>query len=212
MRYVQWIVVLVVGLVVQSALAADPDPATPQGAQKVVRAAADKGDKAEVRKFLHSSNPTEEKLADAIAENAVVGAAAYKAAVAKFGEEETRKTLMGVVPLHPPESEEAKTEWKIEGDRATVVSTGKTEFAGPPLTKIDGIWKMAMKEVIADRPKAEVQQMTQLMEKQSNLMTEYTKEVQDGKYKTAAELRQVALERMQVMIKQMQAAATQPAK
>ena len=212
MRNVKWIVSIVLMclfLTGASALAADPDPSTPNGAQRHVRASAEKGDKTEVRRFLHAKTATEEKLADAIAENAVAGAAAYKAAVAKFGEDETRKTLLGVVPIHPPEAEEAKTEWKIEGDKATAVPSDKNKFTGPPLTKLDGVWKMAMSDVIAGRPDAEITQMATLLNKQSEMMHQYTKETEDGKYKTASDLRKVALERMQAMIKE---AASKPAK
>jgi hypothetical protein len=200
-----------------AALAADPDPATPNGAQKVVRAAAEKGDKAEVRKFLHATTPVEEKLADAIADNAVAGAAAYKAAVAKFGEDETRKTLLGVVPIHPKESEEEKTEWKMEGDKATAVPTDKNKFTGPPLTKVDGIWKMSMSDVISGRPESEISQMITVLGQQSGMMDEWRKETEAGKYATAADLRKVALERMQAMYATMmkqattRAAATKPA-
>src|SRR5262245_29233193 len=106
MRYRSWINAAIILLTCTfggaEALGAEPDPSTPNGAQRHVRAAAEKGDTKEVRKFLQATTAVEEQLADAIATNAVAGAAAYKVAVAKFGEEETRKTLLGVVPIHPP--------------------------------------------------------------------------------------------------------------
>jgi hypothetical protein len=200
--------VVAVWAAVAEVRAADADPSTPAGAQRLVREAGEKGDKTELRRFLHASNATEEKLADAIAENAVAGAAAYKAAVAKFGEEETRKTLMGVVPIHPKQDDESKIQWKIDGNKATPTGPDKDKFAGPPLTKVDGVWKMAMSDVVAGRPNSEIEQMVQLLQKQSAMMAEYGKETEEGKFATAADLRKTALERMQAMLKQMTGGAT----
>jgi hypothetical protein len=190
------------------ALGADPDASTPQGAQRLVRVAEDKGDKAEVRKYLHATNPTEEKLADALAENTVVGAAAFKAAVDKFGEAETRKTLMGIVPIHPSAEEEAKIEWKVEGTKAKALGSDKKEAPGPGLTKVEGVWKLAMSDITAGQPKEQIELAIQMLQKQAVVMRQYADETAQGKFASATELRKVALERMKAMQEELMKGAT----
>jgi len=211
---------MAVGVVLASAaLAAEPDPGTPAGAQRIVRAAAEKGDRSEVRRFFHATTPTEEKVADALAEYAVAGAAAYKAAASKYGDDESRKTLFGVVPIQPKEADEAKIQWKIERNKATPVGTDKNNFAGPPLMKIDGVWKMPMSDIVSGRSEAEINQTVLVpLHKQSELMSACAKDTADGKYATAADLRKALLEQLQAMKRDIeqqattQAAATKPSR
>jgi hypothetical protein len=196
-----------------AARAADPDPATPQGAQRLVRMAEEKGDKAEVRKYLHATNATEEKLADALAETTVVGAAAYKAAVDKFGEAETRKTLMGIVPIHPSAEVEAKTEWKVDGNKAKPIGPDKKEVPGPGLTKVDGVWKLAMSDITAGQPREQMDLAIMMLQKQAQVMRQYADETTQGKYASATDLRKAALERMNAMRDElMKEASTQSSK
>ena len=208
MRHVTWMAAVVVMCGVT--WAAEPDASTPQGAQKAARQASEKGDSAALRKLLHATNPTEEKLADAIAENSVAGASAYKAAVARFGEAETRKTLEGVVPMQPTDAEDEKTKWKIEGDKATIVPTDKNKpAASVALIKVDGAWKMGMSEIVGGRPAEEIDPMVTLLKKQADLMKEAARETGDGKYASASDLRLAVLDKTQKMTREIIGPATQ---
>ncbi len=211
MRRLSWMAAVIVNctLTGAAALGADPDPSTPAGAQRLVRQAEEKGDQAALRKFLHATTPIEQKLADAFAENAVAGAAAYKAAVAKFGEQETRKSLQGIVVIHPTEADDAKTPWKIEGNKATPISTGKNQFAGPALNKIDGVWKLRMSDITDGQSEAQINQMISALQKLARVMRAYTAETEAGKYATAGDFRKAALERINAVGEELKEATTQ---
>ena len=194
-----------IGAVALSARAADPDVSTPQGAQKVMRMAIEKGDEKEVRKLLHATTPGEEKLADALAANTVAGSELFKTASGKWGEDETRKQLIGVAGLPPKASDEEKMKWKIEGDRATLEDTPGEKHVGAGLRKIDGAWKMAMSDITAGEPDARVVQMVSMIEKQTELQKQAKKETDAGKYASASDLRSAMTEKMQALIREMAA-------
>jgi hypothetical protein len=193
-----------------SARGAEPDVSTPSGAQKAALVATNKEDEKGVRKFLHATTPTEEKLADAMAANAVAGAKVYNAAVKKFSEETVRKELLGLIPMQSSEKEIDDTQWKIEGDKATPVETGDRKFVGAGLKKIDGVWKLSISDLAAGHPEGELKQMMGLIEKQSAMMNETAKETTDGKYATVQDLKKGTIDKMRKLMQEAQAMATAP--
>ena len=195
------------------ALAAEPDISTPQGAQKAAVAAMRKEDQATVRKFLDATTPMERKIADSIAANAVAGAKAYNAAVAKFGEETAKKELGGIVPVQPSDSELEKTQWKIEGDKATPLETDpQSPTPGAALHKVGGTWKMSVSDITTGHSDDELTRSVALVDRQTAIMNETAKEASEGKYKTVDDMKSASMDKMRKMIMEMQAAAaTEPA-
>jgi hypothetical protein len=187
-----------------------PDVSTPAGAQKAALIATNKGDEKEVRKFLYASTPMEEKLADAMAANAVAGAKVFNAAVKKFGEETTRKELFMLIPMQSSEKEIAETQWKVEGDKATPVETESHKFVGAGLRKVDGVWKLSIADLASGHPEGELKQMMGLIEKQTAVMNETAKEMEEGKYPKVDDLKAAAIEKQRKLMQEAQAmAATQ---
>jgi hypothetical protein len=187
-----------------------PDVSTPSGAQKAALIATNKEDEKGVRKFLQATTPTEEKLADAMAANAVAGAKVYNAAVKKFGEDTTRKELIGLIPMQSSEKEIDAVQWKIDGDKATPVEAGGQKFVGAGLKKVDGVWKLSISDLAAGHPEGELKQMMGLIEKQSAMMNDTAKETTDGKYATVQDLKSATIDKMRKLMQEAQAmAATQ---
>ncbi len=204
---------LLVVVLAGSARGVEADVSTPGGAQKAALAATNKEDEKGVRKFLHTSTPTEEKLADAMAANAVAGAKVYNAAVKKYGEDSTRKELFGLIPMQSSEKEIDSTQWKIDGDRATPVETEANKFVGAGLRKVEGVWKLSISELAAGHSQAELQQMMGLIEKQTTMMTETAKETSEGKFPSVQDLKKAAIDKQRKLMQEAQAmAATQAGK
>ncbi|HEX8524570.1 MAG TPA: hypothetical protein VF669_20105 [Tepidisphaeraceae bacterium] len=187
--------------------AAEPDVSTPGGAQRAAVAAMNKEDEKEVRKFLHAATPVEQKLADAMAANAVAGAKVYNAAVKKFGEEVTRKELVGLVPMQPADADMEKTQWKIDGDKATPVETGQQKFVqGSALRKVDNVWKMSVSDLRQGHSDPEISQMLGMIQKQTEMMSQTSKEIGEGKYATVNDLKKASVEKMRKLMQEVMAA------
>jgi hypothetical protein len=206
--------VMVLAVLAGSARGADekkePDVSTPGGAQKAALAATNKEDEKGVRKFLHTSTPMEEKLADAMAANAVAGAKVYNAAVKKYGEDSTRKELTGLIPMQSSEKDIDATQWKIDGDRATPVETETNKFVGAGLRKVDGVWKLSIADLAAGHPETELSQMMGLIQKQTSMMTDTAKETNDGKFATVQDLKKAAIDKQRKLMQEAQAMAAAP--
>lgn len=165
------------------------DQSTPKASLKTLAVALEAGDRAHVLSVLLASNEPERKLADAMAELAVVTRQLRDAAIKAYGAEQSR--ALGVDP-----SASAQALKRID-DATEELDAGKAtvrpkESDGPPITLVlmDAVWRVPVAELTKDVEAAEVDRNLADVIRQSKLMGELSVEVSAGKFKSANDARQ----------------------
>jgi hypothetical protein len=167
------------------------DASTPKGALKAFAQALDAGDRKAVLDLLWAQTDADQKLADATAGLAEAAAQLRRAAAKAFGDEAARPLSVeqGATPEALARIDSAKVQ--IDGERATV----RPEHSeGPPmvLTRVAaGSWKLPVSELSKDVEAADVERNVAALLDQAKLTRQLSEEVSAGKYKTAADARQV---------------------
>lgn len=162
------------------------DQTSPRGALKLLAGAMESGDVAAVKGLLQADNPTEQKMADSMAEMAAAIAQLRQSAVTAFGKE-------GAMPLTGDSNTTAEdlaridqAEEKIEGDTA-ILSINAPGAAPITLKQVDGKWVVPMSEMAQDVPAEQVDAMLASRVMQTKLITEAANEIKAGQHKTAEE-------------------------
>jgi hypothetical protein len=151
---------LALGQATQPAAASPGDLGSPKAAVKAFVTAQIDGDGKAIRDTLLATNPTEERMAGAIADLAVAIADLNRAMTAKFGASPTQQ-LMGdpADALRANMDKLDKATEQVNGDTATVVSppdpaavpTSAPAGASPQdsmmLRKVDGQWKVSVSDL-----------------------------------------------------------------
>ena len=166
--------------VIAPAAMAEPDLLTPKKSGVAFAKAVQTGDMA-TAKSISTGTDAEYAMIQLISDKATsmngLGAASEK----KFGAEGKLPKEMAMDMAGEFESAEEK----ITGDTATLVLKSKPDDKFPPTFKKDGDkWKIDLSNLGKDPETAQMQQMVPTMIK---AMKAVTKNIEDGKYKTAAE-------------------------
>ncbi len=192
------------------------DPSSPRGTLEALVGAMQAGDAGKIKTLIATTNPTEEKMVDAMATMAVSQKRFRSAAQAEYGEsakELTGDTEAGTAEGLAKIDVAAET---INGDTATVDPTGQPGV--PPLTlkKINGRWQIPISELARGVDQTTIQQRLDDLAFMSQMMNESADEVSKGMYKTPKDAGEAIKSKMMVaMMKRANAAtqssATQPA-
>jgi len=169
-----------------------PDEAALRAALKTLAKALQDGDRDQIRKVIYASNPTEQKMVDAMAGMAAEIARLNKAATKAFGEEQA-KALTGDIGAEISRIDEAKV--SIDGDTATVVykpgepAPKQTDLASADpaaplqLTKVDGRWRVPMAKLSKGATPEQIEQRLSDVDVQTKVVAEITAEITQGKFK-----------------------------
>jgi hypothetical protein len=195
------------------------DPNSPRGALKALVGAMQAGDADKIKSLIATTNPTEVKMVDAMANMSVSQKKFRTAAETAYGPD--AKQLTGDTEAGTAEGLakiDAAPE-KIDGDTATVdPSNGQSAAPGqapppPPLTlkKIDGQWRIPIGELARGVDQAMIQQRLDDLGFMSKMMDESADEVSKGMYKTPKDAGEAIKSKMMVAMMKRANAASQPA-
>lgn len=190
------------------------DTATPRGTLKTLLTAIQNGDPETIKKIIYTATPTEEKMLDAMAHRVTAEKKFREAASKAFGGEGAKELVGdGEASLAATLSQlDAATE-TIDGDTATVVAP---DGRGDPfkLKKVNGKWQIAASDFSRDVDPSRIQQSIDDMNFSAKLIEQYAGDVAAGKYKTAAEAKELIQLQMRAAIEayaNSRGAATLPA-
>jgi hypothetical protein len=186
------------------------DSSTPRGALKALVGAMQAGDAPSIHKLISTTNPTEQKMVDAMADMAIAQKKFRSAAEAAYGA--NSKELTGDTDAGTKEGMakiDAAPE-KIDGDTATVDPTEQPGI--PPLTlkKVDGHWEIPITELARGVDQSTIQQRLDDLSFMSNMMNESADEVSRGMYKTPRDAGEAIKTKMMVAMMKRANAATHP--
>jgi len=191
------------------------DPASPRGTLEALVGAMQAGDASKIKTLIATTNPTEEKMVDAMATMAVSQKRFRSAAEAEYGD--SAKELTGDTEAGTAEGLakiDAAPE-TINGDTATVDPTGQPGVAPLTLKKVNGQWRIPISELARGVDQNTIQQRLDDLAFMSQMMNESADEVSKGMYKTPKDAGEAIKSKMMVaMMKRANAAtqsATQPA-
>jgi hypothetical protein len=168
------------------------DETAVRGALKTLAKSLQDGDRDQIRKVICATNPTEQKMVDAMASMAAELAHLNKEATKAFGEKEAQ-ALTGDLTAEITRIVQAKV--SVDGDTATVVykpgdSTPKqtdlatSDPAAPlQLTKIDGRWQIPMAKLSKGATAEQIEQRLSDVEVQKKVIADVTAEITQGTYK-----------------------------
>jgi len=192
------------------------DPASPRGALESLVGAMQAGDTGKIKSLIATTNPTEDKMVDAMATMSVSQKNFRMAAQAAFGD--SAKELTG-----DTEAGTAAGLAKIDaapevinGDTATVdPSAGDPTMAGqaapPPLTlkKINGRWEIPIGELARGVDQNTIKQRLDDLAFMSKMMDDSADEVSKGMYKTPKDAGEAIKTKMMSAMMQRANSATQ---
>jgi hypothetical protein len=162
------------------------DPTTPKGALKSLAVAMDGGDGQAIRSLLQTNSPLEERMVNAMTDEAAAIAAFNRSMIARFGPAQATAALGGDPAEQLKQSMhniDAASE-RIDGDTATI-STGPTETM--TLKKANGVWRVSVAALSPGTTPAAVDERIAVVTSQMKAMQDVTAGIAAGKYATAAE-------------------------
>jgi len=185
------------------------DPSSPRGALKALVGAMQVGDVAKIKSLIATTNPTEEKMVDAMATMAVSQKKFRTAARAAYGDGATElvgnteaDAAAGLAKIDTaPEA--------INGDTATVDPNERPDIPPMTLKKIDGQWRIPISELARGVDPSEIQQRLDDLSLLSRMMDESADEVSKGMYKTPKDATEAINSKMMVAMMKRANAATQ---
>jgi len=189
------------------------DQSTPRGAVKVFAIAVQSGQADKLREVLEAASPAEEQVVGAMGDAAAAAAVLRAAATEKFGAEAARAMAGGP----PTVGDIDKVDWaaeRVDGDRATV-DLGGGAVAMRLVRRREAGWRIAVGGLVpVDDPKTGAKIVPGLRAL-ARTMTETAGEIRAGRYKSAAEAKEVLTTRTQAAVAAAlaaaeAAAATQP--
>ena len=174
------------------------DPASPRGTLEALIGAMQAGDTAKIKTLIATTNPTEEKMVDAMATMAVSQKKFRTAAQTAYGDgakeltgDTEAGTAEGLAKIDAaPES--------INGDTATVDPSGQPGVAPLRLKKVDGQWRIPVSELARGVDQATIQQRLDDLAFMSKMMDESSDEVSRGMYKTPKDAGEAIKSKMMV--------------
>jgi hypothetical protein len=194
------------------------DASTPKGALRLLFNATDAGDEAGIRALLYTTNPAEERLADATAKFSAANVAMHKALVNALGATEVSKFMPD--PAVAARARDEKVPNLVEqispdGQSATVRLDGLGAFEPLEFRKVGDKWKLRVGKKLEAIPAADVDKQMAMVEIQVKVLNEVAADINAGKLKTIpdikqameAKVRQANMEYVQAMQK---AASTRP--
>lgn len=161
------------------------DLKSPRGALKMLLTSITSGDAAGIKKVIHATTATEEKMVDALVHRAVAEKKFQQAAIKAFGAD-AAKALVGDTEASTAANMsqlDAATE-TITGESA-IVTTGASEPV--KLIKVSGEWTVAASEFSKDADPVKIQQSIDANDFAAGLIDQFAADVGSGKYKTATE-------------------------
>jgi hypothetical protein len=188
-----------------------PAPAdSPRGALKALVNAMQAGDAPKIKSLIATTNPTEQKMVDAMATMSVAQKKFRDAAQAAYGT--NAKELTGDTEAGTAEGLakiDAAPE-SIKGDTATVDPTGQPGV--PPLTlkKVDGQWRIPISELARGVDQNTIQQRLEDLGFMSQMMNESADEVAKGMYKTPKDAGEAIKSKMMKRANAATQSSTQP--
>jgi len=156
------------------------DQSTPRGAIKMLTIAMNKGDAATIKQVFSTTNTTEAKMLDAVAEQKAAQAKFRDAVVASFSAEDARK-LVGdyqVAEAQGLMSLDSASE-KIDGDSATV----SIEDQKLTLKKQDAKWTVPVPAV----EPAQADQQLAAIQREAKIYKSIADDITNGRFKSADE-------------------------
>jgi hypothetical protein len=179
------------------------DPGSPKAAIMDYSKALNAGDGTAMHALLLTTNPTEERMANAMVDYAVALTDLSKKMVAKYGAESAHAAI-GDPDVMAKTAEETigRSTEAVKGDTATV-SVNKSAQGQMTLKKVDGKWKICVAEMARDQDPANVAKTLDAIDKGNAIIKQMATEVDAGKYPTA----EAAKTALNEKIGRMQAAA-----
>jgi hypothetical protein len=187
------------------------DPSGPRGALEALVGAMQNGDVPKIKNLIATTNPTEDKMVDAMATMAVSTRKFRDAANAAYGA--NAKELI-------PDTDAGMAEGLAKIDAAPEIITGDTATVDPsgqpgipPLTlkKIAGQWRIPISELARGVDQNAIQQRLDDLSFVSKMMDESADEVSKGMYKTPKDASEAIKSKMMVAMMKRANAGTQPA-
>jgi hypothetical protein len=187
------------------------DPSGPRGALEALVGAMQSGDVPKIKTLIATTNPTEDKMVDAMATMAVSQKRFRNAADAAYGanaKELTGDTDAGMAEGLAKIDAAPET---ITGDSATVDPSGQP--GTPPLTlkKVAGQWRIPISQLARGVDQNTIQQRLDDLSFMSKMMDESADEVSKGMYKTPKDAGEAIKSKMMVAMMKRANAGTQPA-
>jgi hypothetical protein len=193
------------------------DPASPRGALESLVGAMQAGDATKIKSLIATTNPTEDKMVDAMANMSVSQKKFRTAAQTAYGDsakeltgDTEAGTAAGLAKI------DAAPE-KIDGDTATVdpsggdANTAPGQPTPPPLTlkNNNGHWEIPIGELARGVDQNTIQQRLDDLAFMSKMMDESADEVSKGMYKTPKDAGEAIKSKMMVAMMKRANAATQ---
>jgi hypothetical protein len=186
------------------------DPNGPRGALKALVGAMQDGDITKIKGLIATTNPTEEKMLDAMATMSVsqkkfrtAAEGAYGANAKDLTGDTEAGTAAGLAKIDAaPEN--------IAGDNATVDPSGIPGTPPLALKKVDGKWRIPIAELARGVDQNTIQQRLDDLSFMSKMMDESADEVSKGMYKTPKDAGEAIKSKMMVAMMKRANAATQP--
>jgi len=190
------------------------DMTTPKGTLRMFFAATDAGDEAGIRSLLLATTPTEEKLADTMAQMSASGFQLQNAIKTAFGADQAKAVLGD--PLAAARIRDqfiARINPQVNGDSA-VVQLGGANAAAIEFRKKGDDWKIRVGKVLENSKPEDVENGLVAAGVQIKAMRDLTTEVAAGKFKSIEDVKQTLDARVRQALMQYHQdkakAATQP--
>lgn len=190
------------------------EPTTPRGALKALVGALQMGDKEKIKSLVAATNPTEEKMVDAMASQSAAERKFFVAAQTAYGAD--AKDLTGDTAARAAEgmAQIDGSKETINGDHATVDNPAPGPNGRPSqpisLEKSNGTWHIPIGELAHDVDPRSVDARVSDMAFITQLMNESADDVAAGKYKTAHEAGDAIKSKLMIAMMKRANAATSP--
>lgn len=156
------------------------DQSTPLAALRSFNNAMGAFDAEAVRRLVHVRGKDGQKLLDAIAGSMPAGRRLADAAAERFGEA-GRQLVADSLELRDADV-------KAEGDRATVTTGDDEDDETVPMVRIDGLWKVAIEEFIADSALIPVADAAGAIQAAGTACDELANDLRAGRHGTVEDL------------------------
>jgi signal recognition particle GTPase len=169
------------------------DASTPRGALRLLFTATDAGDEAAIRARLYTTNPLEEKIAEATARSSSASAALYRAMVGAFGAEQTHTYLPD--PALAARGRDQRVQYLVEtinedGQSAVVRMEGMAAVEPFEFRKVGNEWKLRVGKKMESTTANEIEQQMIMVDLQLKVLSEVTADISAGKLKSVADVKQ----------------------
>src|SRR5262245_4191956 len=166
----------------QAPATAPADPSTPQGALVLLARATQAGDVDALVRIFHTTDATQKRYVESLAQQANSMAGYYQAVVKAFGQDVADKVANNSID----EERLRSAKVKIDGDKATAqILPGIEPYE---LVRVQGAWKVSPAQLTRGKTPAMIQQDLDQMKQLSGVLKEVSQELVEGKYKTPEQL------------------------